>query len=35
MIEHMEKTGRIEKTGNYNVYRIKDSSSPNEELAAS
>jgi hypothetical protein len=25
MIEHMEKTGKIEKTGDYNVYRIKDS----------
>jgi hypothetical protein len=22
MIEHMEKTGKIEKTENYNVYRI-------------
>ena len=22
MIEHMEKTGKIEKTGDYNVYRI-------------
>jgi hypothetical protein len=24
MIEHMEKIGKIEKTGNYNIYRIKD-----------
>jgi hypothetical protein len=22
MIEHMEKTGKIEKTGDYHVYRI-------------
>jgi hypothetical protein len=22
LIEHMEKTGKIEKTGDYNVYRI-------------
>jgi hypothetical protein len=22
MIEHMEKTGKIEKTGDYNIYRI-------------
>ena len=22
MIEHMEKTGKIEKTGEYNVYRM-------------
>jgi hypothetical protein len=22
MIDHMEKTGKIEKTGDYNVYRI-------------
>jgi len=21
MIEHMEKSGKIEKTGNYNIYR--------------
>ena len=24
MIEHMEKIEKIEKTGDYNVYRIKD-----------
>jgi hypothetical protein len=23
MIEHMEKTGKIEKTGGYNVYKIR------------
>jgi hypothetical protein len=22
MVEHMEKSGKIEKTGDYNVYRI-------------
>jgi hypothetical protein len=22
MIEHMEKSGKIEKTGDYNVYKI-------------
>jgi hypothetical protein len=22
MIEHIEKTGKIEKTGDYNVYRM-------------
>jgi hypothetical protein len=26
MIEHMEKIGRIEKTEDYNIYRIKESS---------
>jgi hypothetical protein len=31
----MEKSGKIEKTGDYNVCRIKDSASPNKELAAS
>ncbi|MFL6453230.1 MAG: hypothetical protein ACJ71L_04415, partial [Nitrososphaeraceae archaeon] len=31
MIEHMEKTGKIEKTGDYNIYRIKQSASPNAE----
>jgi hypothetical protein len=34
MIEHMEKTGKIEKAGDYNVYRIKDSASSNEERVA-
>jgi hypothetical protein len=29
MIEHMEKIGRIEKTEDYNIYRIKESTSPN------
>jgi hypothetical protein len=29
MIEHMEKIGKIEQTGDYHVYRIKDSASPN------
>jgi hypothetical protein len=31
MIEHMEKIGRIEKTEDYNIYRIKESTSPNGE----
>jgi hypothetical protein len=31
MIEHMEKIGRIEKTERYNIYRIKESASPNVE----
>jgi hypothetical protein len=35
VIEHIEKIAKIEKTGDYNVYRIKDSASPNKELAAS
>jgi hypothetical protein len=34
MIEHMEKIGKIEKTADYNVYRIKNSASSNEERAA-
>jgi hypothetical protein len=34
MIDHMEKIEKIEKTGDYNVYRIKDSASQNKELAA-
>ena len=25
MIEHMEKTGKIEKIGDYNIYRIASS----------
>ena len=29
MIEHMEKIGKIEQTGDYHIYRIKDSASPN------
>jgi hypothetical protein len=29
MIEHMEKIGKIEKTEQYNIYRIKESASPN------
>jgi hypothetical protein len=31
MIEHMEKIGKIEKTGDYNIYRRKKSASPNEQ----
>jgi hypothetical protein len=30
MIEHMEKIGKIEKTEDYNVYRINESAPPNE-----
>jgi hypothetical protein len=30
MIEHMEKTGKIEKTGGYHIYRLKKSASPEE-----
>jgi hypothetical protein len=30
MIEHMEKIGKIEQTGDYHVYRIKESAPPNE-----
>jgi len=35
MNEHMEKSGKVERTGDYNVYRIKDSASPNKGLAVS
>ena len=28
MIEHMEKSGKIEHTGDYHVYRIRESASP-------
>jgi hypothetical protein len=31
MIEHMEKTGKIENTGDYNVYRIDKSVTIKEE----
>jgi hypothetical protein len=31
MIEHMEKTGKIEKAGDYNVYRIDKSVTTKEE----
>jgi hypothetical protein len=31
MIEHMVKIGKIEQTGDYNIYRIKESASPNAE----
>jgi hypothetical protein len=31
MIEHMEKTGKIEKTEDYNVYRIGKSVTTKEE----
>jgi hypothetical protein len=31
MIEHLEKIGKIEQTGDYHVYRIKKSAPPNEE----
>jgi hypothetical protein len=28
MIQHMQKSGKIEKTEHYNIYRIKESASP-------
>jgi hypothetical protein len=28
MIEHMEKIGKIEQTGDYNIYRIREKASP-------
>jgi hypothetical protein len=31
MIEHMEKTGKIEKTENYNIYRIGKSVAAKED----
>jgi hypothetical protein len=31
MIEHMEKIGKIEQTGDYHVYRRRKAASPNEE----
>ena len=31
MIEHMEKTGKIEKTGGYNVYKIGKSVNAKED----
>ena len=31
MIDHMEKIGRIEQTGDYHVYRLKKSASPEEQ----
>jgi hypothetical protein len=31
MIEHMEKTGKIQKTEQYNVYRIGNSVTTKEE----
>jgi hypothetical protein len=33
MIEHMEKTGKIEKTGDYNIYKIGKSVNTKEEEA--
>jgi hypothetical protein len=32
MIEHMEKTGKIEKTENYNIYRIGKSVAAKEDV---
>jgi hypothetical protein len=34
MIERMEKIGKIEQTGDYHIYRIKDSDSPNAQGGA-
>jgi hypothetical protein len=34
MIEHIEKIGKIEQTGDYHIYRIKDSDSPNTQGGA-
>jgi hypothetical protein len=34
MIEHIEKIGKIEQTGDYHIYRIKDSDSPNAQGGA-
>jgi hypothetical protein len=31
----MEKIGKIEQTGDYNIYRIKQSASPNTEGSGS
>jgi hypothetical protein len=31
MIEHLEKIGKIEHTGDYHVYRIKKPASPNAQ----
>jgi hypothetical protein len=31
MIEHLEKTGNIEKTGDYNVYKIGKSVTAKED----
>jgi hypothetical protein len=31
MIEHIEKIGKIEQTGDYHIYRIKESASPNAQ----
>ncbi len=31
MIEHMEKTGKIEKTENYNIYKIGKSVAAKED----
>ena len=31
MIEHMEKTGKIEKTGDYNIYKIGKSVTAKED----
>jgi len=31
MIEHMEKTGKIEKTADYNVYKVGKSVATKEE----
>jgi hypothetical protein len=31
MLEHMEKTGKIEKTGDYNIYKIGNPTTTKEE----
>jgi hypothetical protein len=31
MIDHMEKAGKIEKTGDYNIYKIGKSVATKEE----
>jgi hypothetical protein len=31
MIEHMEKTGKIEKTGDYNIYKMGNPSTTKED----
>jgi hypothetical protein len=35
MIEHMEKTGKIEKTENYNIYKIGNSVAAKEHAERS
>jgi hypothetical protein len=35
MVEHMEKIDKIERTADYNIYRIKKSAFPNAEGSSS